>query len=62
MTKNAPIAFIDSGVGGLPYLKWVKDKLPLENFFYLADSGNFPYGEKTEKELVPIVLDAVKNL
>ena len=62
MIKNAPIAFIDSGVGGLPYLQWVKDKLPLENFFYLADTDNFPYGEKTQEEIVEIVLEAVKKL
>ena len=62
MIKNAPIAFIDSGVGGLPYLQWVKEKLPLENFYYLADSGNFPYGEKSHQEIVRIVLDAVRSL
>lgn len=62
MLKNAPIAFIDSGVGGLPYLQWVKDKLPLENFLYLADTYNFPYGEKSQNEIVEIVLDAVKIL
>lgn len=62
MRKNAPIAFIDSGVGGLPYLQWVKDKLPLENFYYLADSKNFPYGEKSPNEIVDLVLNAVKQL
>ncbi len=62
MSKNAPIAFIDSGVGGLPYLQWVKDKLPLENFYYLADSKNFPYGEKSQSEIVDLVLNAVKQL
>jgi len=62
MSKNAPIAFIDSGVGGLPYLQWVKDKLPLENFIYLADTENFPYGEKPQEEIVKIVLDAVRKL
>ncbi|MCP4164121.1 MAG: glutamate racemase, partial [Deltaproteobacteria bacterium] len=62
MSKNAPIAFIDSGVGGLPYLKWVREKLHNETFYYLADTGNFPYGEKTPDEIVSIVLNAVKYL
>lgn len=62
MSNNAPIAFIDSGVGGLPYLQWIKEKLPNENFHYLADSKNFPYGEKTQEEIVELVLDAVKKL
>lgn len=62
MSNNAPIAFIDSGVGGLPYLQWVKDRLPLENFLYLADTGNFPYGVKSQDKIVEIVLDAVESL
>jgi glutamate racemase len=62
MLKNAPIAYIDSGVGGLPYLQWVKDKLPLENFLYIADTKNFPYGEKDQDEIVDIVTHLVKRL
>jgi len=62
MRNSAPIAFIDSGVGGLPYLQWVKEHLPKENFVYLADRKNFPYGEKSSDEIVKIVLRAVKSL
>jgi len=62
MSDSAPIAFIDSGVGGLPYLQWVKKHLPKENFVYLADRKNFPYGEKSSTEIVEIVLRAVKSL
>lgn len=62
MSNNAPIAFIDSGVGGLPYLQWVKEKLPRENFIYFADRKNFPYGEKTKEEIVNIVLHVVRSL
>lgn len=62
MSNSAPIAFIDSGVGGLPYLQWVKEKLPLENFVYFADRKNFPYGEKSREEIVSIVLNAVESL
>ncbi|MBN2658709.1 MAG: glutamate racemase [Spirochaetales bacterium] len=62
MSNSAPIAFIDSGIGGLPYLQWVKERLPFENFVYLADRKNFPYGEKSSDEIVEIVLRAVKSL
>ena len=32
-----PIVFIDSGVGGLPYLKMARIYMPGENFVYVAD-------------------------
>jgi len=54
-----PIAVFDSGVGGLPYLAWMKQHLPGESFVYLADRENFPYGEKDEDRLRSIVLDTV---
>jgi glutamate racemase len=54
-----PIAVFDSGVGGLPYLSWLKRNLPGERFVYLADRANFPYGEKSEDELRGIIMDTV---
>lgn len=58
-SKARPIAVFDSGVGGLPYLSWLKRNLPGERFVYLADRANFPYGEKSEEALRRIVLDTV---
>ena len=46
MTNSPPLVFCDSGIGGLPYLDWVRKRLPGENFLYLADTAGFPYGEK----------------
>ena len=60
--RQQPIAVFDSGVGGLPYLRWMKQHLPDERFVYLADRANFPYGEKTEDELRGIVIDTVGRL
>jgi len=48
---NRPIGIFDSGVGGLTILLEVKKLLPLENFIFVADQGNVPYGGKTKKQL-----------
>ncbi|MDC7125977.1 MAG: glutamate racemase [Spirochaetales bacterium] len=55
--NNAPIVFVDSGIGGLPYLEWLKNEMPKENFVYLADSLNFPYGTKDKKQVINIMLN-----
>ena len=52
--NNLPIAFFDSGVGGLTVYKQVKALLPNENYLYFGDTVNMPYGEKTKDELVEI--------
>jgi glutamate racemase len=59
---GAPIAFLDSGVGGLPYLHWVRRHLPEENYIYLADRKHFPYGPKSSGEVFCAVAEGVQNL
>lgn len=49
---NNPIAFFDSGVGGLTVFEKVKKLLPHENYLYFGDTKNMPYGEKTEEQLI----------
>ena len=49
---DRPLAFFDSGVGGLTVLKRVKELLPYENIIYFGDTKNMPYGEKTETQLI----------
>lgn len=51
MDVYKPIGVFDSGVGGLSVLSHLKIKLPFENFVFLADQANVPYGQKTQKEL-----------
>ena len=51
MTDNRPIAFFDSGVGGLTVFAKVKKLLPNENYLYFGDTKNMPYGEKTEAQI-----------
>lgn len=50
--NNSPLAFFDSGVGGLTVFEKVKKLLPNENTLYFGDTKNMPYGEKTEDELI----------
>ncbi len=60
--NNSPLAFLDSGIGGLPYLEWLKERLPQESFVYLADNLNFPYGTKSKEQLVKIMSDTMNFL
>ncbi|MDR1931520.1 MAG: glutamate racemase [Spirochaetales bacterium] len=59
--SGAPIAFLDSGVGGLPYLQWVRVHLPEENFIYLADREHFPYGPKSPDKVFSAVAGCVEK-
>jgi glutamate racemase len=52
---DLPIAVFDSGVGGLTVLHECLVSLPAEDFLYLGDSANFPYGTKTVAELRRLV-------
>ena len=47
---KSPIGIFDSGIGGLSILEKLKEKLPHENFIYLADNLNCPYGNKTKED------------
>jgi glutamate racemase len=52
-----PIGVFDSGLGGLSVLIELKKILPREDFIYLADQKNVPYGEKTKAQLCKIGYD-----
>ena len=51
MDRNAFIGVFDSGVGGLGVLNTLLKVLPDENYLYIADSANFPYGTKTTYQI-----------
>jgi glutamate racemase len=57
-----PVAFIDSGVGGLPYCSAFRALAPAETVAYVADRANFPYGPRTKEELTGIVVDLIGRL
>jgi glutamate racemase len=58
MPSTARILVFDSGVGGLSILQEIRQQYPACSFFYASDNAAFPYGTKTEEELVERV-DAV---
>ncbi len=57
-----PVAFFDSGVGGLPYLAAARRLMPDERYVYLADRAGFPYGTKTKEQVVVLATDAIAAL
>lgn len=48
---DAPILFLDSGLGGLSVLAPTRALLPHASFIYAADFAGIPYGEKSEIEV-----------
>lgn len=44
-----PIGFMDSGIGGLTVFDQVFKKLPNEDYIYIGDQKNLPYGEKSSE-------------
>jgi glutamate racemase len=59
MDADRPLLVFDSGVGGLSVLDAIRRALPTAPIVYVADSGGFPYGTKTEAEIaarVPALL------
>lgn len=52
--------FLDSGTGGIPYLLYLKEKYPTFTCAYLGDTKNFPYGEKSVKEIISSASNAVE--
>jgi glutamate racemase len=59
---DRPIAFIDSGIGGLPYLEYTRALLPQKRFVYAADRENFPYGRKNPEEIVRATVSLTERL
>lgn len=60
--NNQPIGIFDSGLGGLSVWREVIKLLPAENIIYLADSGNCPYGGKSDEQIKHLVFRCVRFL
>ncbi len=58
MEKNYTVVF-DSGIGGLNVLYELASAFPEENFIYLADNKNTPYGKRHTRELLNMTLNAL---
>ncbi len=59
---GSPVAFIDSGIGGLPYLAAVRRLLPGIRLVYAADRERFPYGDKRPADIVEAVVSLAGRL
>lgn len=62
MTLNDPIGIFDSGVGGTSIWKEIHQVLPYENTYYLADSANAPYGNRTAEEIIMLSIKNTEKL
>ncbi len=51
VSKDMPIAVMDSGIGGTTVLRELIKVMPNENYIYFGDSKNAPYGTKTVEEV-----------
>ncbi len=60
--KKWKIGGFDSGKGGTVIFKEIKKLLPEAEYFYIADTKNCPYGEKSDDELWEIVTGHVEKL
>src|SRR5690606_31067332 len=57
----APILIMDSGVGGLSVYQHIRERLTGWPTIYLADSAGFPYGPKSEAEILNRVVSLVQS-
>ncbi|NLM52928.1 MAG: glutamate racemase [Firmicutes bacterium] len=62
IVQEKPIAFFDSGAGGLTVLALAARMLPAENFLYFGDTANAPYGSKDKEEVRALSLQAAELL
>ncbi len=57
-----PIGVFDSGIGGTSILREIVKLLPSEDFIYLADSANAPYGQKSSETIIDLCKKNVEFL
>lgn len=56
------IGILDSGLGGLTFLKEFTDKMPEYNFVYLGDNARAPYGGKSQETIRKYTQEGVEFL
>jgi glutamate racemase len=59
---TAPIAVLDSGVGGLTVVKALRTLLPAEDILYFGDTARVPYGNKSEPTVTAFVRQIISYL
>ena len=61
MDKKQFIGVFDSGIGGLNVLNNLVEDFPNENFLYVGDNLNVPYGVKTKEQLLNCIDKLIKS-
>ena len=56
------IGFFDSGIGGISVLREAVALMPKENYIYIGDSMNAPYGTKTPEEVRNLSFNVIDKL
>lgn len=59
---NRAVGVFDSGMGGLTATQELSELMPGEHIIYLADSNNFPYGEKSREKIIDMSRKDLKYL
>jgi len=59
---ESSVVFIDSGIGGLPYLDWLRERRPELPLYYFADTAHFPYGDLSGQVVRNAAVEAVRAL
>ena len=60
--NNAPIAVLDSGLGGLTVVKALQRALPHEDILYFGDTARVPYGTKAGPTITAFVRQIIQYL
>lgn len=56
------IGFFDSGIGGISVMTYARERIPLADYIYYADTDHVPYGLKTREEIISYSDEAVRYL
>lgn len=56
------IGVFDSGLGGLTVLRAMAARLPEQDFVYLGDNANAPYGRRRPEEIYTLTVAGVRRL
>jgi len=56
------VGIFDSGLGGLTIWDAVQARLPDQEFIYLADSANAPYGVRSPDDIYDLTVEATQRL
>ncbi len=60
--KRAVIGVFDSGLGGLTVLAALRRAMPQQDFLYLGDNANAPYGVRTSADVTALTKSAIERL